>query len=133
MNHRIGRAVFAGVVGLAVAAYAYLWITDPSGRSERRLQENVVVASRVLLEESVGLTGLQVVDPMSPDRKVGKVYVFREGDGWSVSGYYRRDADDSWHPYLMNLSSDLNLQGLSIKDAGLLELGAENPQLEISP
>jgi hypothetical protein len=135
MDHRIGRAVFALVVGLLVALASYQWITNPEGRVERALQETVVEASRGHLLSVVGSAPLEIVDPLSPNRKAGKVYVYPEGDNWAVSGYYRRDENDRWHPYLMMLTADLSLSFLKLKDRDqrLIERAAKDPQLEISP
>ncbi|NCF74378.1 MAG: hypothetical protein GWP67_12840 [Gammaproteobacteria bacterium] len=135
MNHRIGRIVFALVVGLLVAFSSYRWITNPAGREERVLQESVVQSSRGHLETIVGVDPLEIVDPLSPNRKVGKAYVYPEGDHWAISGYYRRGETDPWHPYLMTLGPDQSLVYLKLKDPdqGLLERAAKDPQLEISP
>ncbi len=135
MNHRIGRTVFALVIGLLAATFAYQWISNPAGREERALQVSVVEASRRHLQAVVDAGALEIVDPVSPNRKVGKVYIYPEGQGWEISGYYRRSVDDSWHPYLLSLSADQSLAQLKIKDRseGLAERAAKDPQLEISP
>ncbi len=135
MNHQMGRIVFGIGVGLLVAWWSYQWITDPSGRNERQLQVSVVEAARDHILAVIGVDSLELVDPVRTDRKVGKVYVYREGDGWSVSGYYRRDEDDRWHPYLMSLDRDLEMQTVKIQEttAELLERAANDPSLEISP
>jgi hypothetical protein len=135
MDHRIGRAVFALVIGLLVALASYQWITNPEGRVERVVQESVVEASRGQLKSVIGSASLEIVDPLSPNRKVGKVYVYPEGDNWAVSGYYRRDENDRWHPYLMMLKADLSLSFLKLQDRDqrLIERAREDPLLEISP
>lgn len=133
MNHRVGRAVFSLVVGLAVAVFSYRWITNPAPRIERAQEEQVVQVSRSLLTTTVGSDALEIVDPLAPDRKVGKVYVYSEGPGWAVSGYYRRDEADRWHPYLVNLSQDLALVRLKVQDAELAGRVADEPALEIVP
>jgi len=135
VDHRVGRIVFAVFIGLLVAVFSYQWITDPAGRAERILQENVVEVARGQLKDAIGMEMLEIVDPLSPNRKVGKVYVFPEGDAWAVSGYYRRGADDRWHPYLMALSADLSVTSLKIQDKNqqLIERAALDPQLEVSP
>lgn len=84
MNHRIGRALFAAVVGLAVAVWSYQWVTDPSGREERAEQEQTVLAARENLATALQVDDLEIVDPLAPLRKVGKVYVFRVANGWEV-------------------------------------------------
>ena len=116
MNHRIGRSLFALAVGLIVAALAYKWITDPLPRAQREAEERAVLAARDVLAERVG-AGLEIVDPLSPNRKVGKVYVYAEGPGWAVSGFYRRDDADPWHPYLVYLDQGFSLHSFKAEDA----------------
>ena len=119
MNHRVGQSVFALVVGLAVAVIAYQWITNPAPRQERQNEERAVQASRELLVSVVGAESLEIVDPLAPNRKVGKVYVYAEEPGWAVSGYYRRDEVDRWHPYLLNMTADLELHAFKAEDDAL--------------
>ena len=135
MDHRIGRAGFALVVGLLVAFFSYQWITNPDGRIKRALQESVVETSRGHLKSVVGVETLEIVDPLAPNRKVGKVYVYPDGDGWAISGHYRRDESDRWHPYLMLLTADQSLSFLKLKDQDqqLIERATSDPLLEISP
>jgi hypothetical protein len=133
MNHRIGRIVFSLAVGLAIAAVSYRWVTNPEPRVERAREETVVQVSRSLLAPVVASDELDIVDPLAPNRKVGKVYVYAEGPGWAVSGYYRRDESDRWHPYLMTLTKDLKLVRLKVQDAELAGQAAANPALEIRP
>lgn len=116
MNHRFGRNLFALGVGLAVAVWAFQWITDPQPRARRESEERAVLASRGLLAAEVGPGDLEIVDPLAPDRKVGKVYVYAEEPGWAVSGYYRRGPGDRWHPYLMHLTADFKLFSFKADD-----------------
>jgi hypothetical protein len=133
MNHRIARLAFAFGVGLIVAVMAFKWITNPAPRAERQLEETVVAASRQHLEATVTIPGVELVDPLSPDRKVGKTYVYRAGDGWEVSGYYRRDENDRWHPYLMTLDASHEMIHLRVQDAMLRESAEQNELLEVLP
>jgi hypothetical protein len=135
MDHRIGRVVFALLVGLLVATLSYQWITNPEGRVERAVQESVVEYARKHLRLVVGGESLEIVDPLFPNRKAGKVYVYPEGENWAVSGYYRRGEDDRWHPFLMGLASDLSMKSLKIQDRDerLIERAGSDPLLEISP
>lgn len=119
MNHRVGRSIFALVVGLAVAVFAYQWITDPGPREQRQAEERAVHVSRELLVAAVGAESLEIVDPLAPNRKVGKVYIYAENPGWAVSGYYRRDEGDRWHPYLLNMTADLELHAFNAEDVAL--------------
>ena len=118
---------------MIVAVMAFKWITNPAPRAERQLEETVVAASRQHLEATVTIPGVELVDPLSPDRKVGKTYVYRAGDGWEVSGYYRRDENDRWHPYLMTLDASHEMTHLRVQDAMLRESAEQNELLEVLP
>lgn len=133
MSHRVGRVVFALIVGLAVAVYSYQWITNPAPREERQQEMRVVEQSRVLLRTVLADDGIEIVDPLAPDRKVGKVYVYPEGPGWAVSGYYRRNDQAPWRPYLLTMTEELALVRLKAKDPILSDPAAADPQLEIIP
>ena len=135
MNHRIGSRIFGLVVGLAVAWWSYHWITDPGPREERREQERIVRLARGFVETELGLGRAEFVDPLFPERAVGKVYVYRIDGGWEVSGYYRRGEDDEWHPWLVTIASDDALKRLRFgdSDAALVERAATDPRLEALP
>ncbi len=133
MNRRAGQWIFALVVGLMTAVIAYRWITDPGPRIERAAEEAAVQAARTSLADTLGIPALEIVDPLAPDRKVGKAYVFRSNDGWEVSGHYRRGESDSWHPFLMALDGELMMTGLKVKDAdaALAEREKDDARLDI--
>ena len=136
VNHRILRPVVAFAVGFAIAFYAYDRVTDPRPRVEREREEAVVRASRDILGEYLQDTpGLQIVDPLAPDRKVGKVYIYPAGQGWEVSGHYKRGDGDRWHPYLMQLDANYRLVLLSLRDedARLRQQAAQDPKLTVEP
>ena len=133
MNHRVGRTIFASVVGVIAFFASYQWITDPAPREERIAQETAVQSARVALVELLDAGELEIVDPLAPDRKVGKVYVYAEPPGWAVSGYYRRGPQDPWHPYLVMLDAALSPSRVKVQDPLLLDRAAENALLEVSP
>ena len=116
MQERKGGIVFAVVVGLLVAVWSYRWITDPAPREERLLQERVVLLARSQVESLVATDGIEIVDPLEPNRRVGKAYIYPLENGWEVSGYYRRSERDLWHPYLVNLDSELELVALKVSE-----------------
>jgi hypothetical protein len=132
VNHRIGRLVFGFAAGLLVAFLAYRWIADTGPRLERAEQERVVLTSRELLEATLAIGALELVDPLAPDRVVGKAYVYPAGESWEVSGFYRRNPNDLWHPYLLTLDASLRLVHLKISDTSLLGRDDE-AQLEVLP
>ena len=131
MNHQITRLIFAFGIGIVVAVFAYRWIIDPTPRTERVMQESVVLVARNLLEQTLEIGTLEVVDPLAPDRKIGKTYVFPAAQGWEVSGYYRRDDIDLWHPYLMTLDDSLQLTHLKVSDPVLFDRVNDKPLLEV--
>ena len=79
--------------------------------------------------------GLRIVDPLAPDRKVGKVYIYPATRGWEVSGHYKRGDGQRWHPYLMRLDADAGLVGLSVRDddARLRRKAGQDPKLTAEP
>lgn len=135
MNHRVGSIVFGVVVGLLVAVWAYQWISAPDKRAQREEEERVVATSRSVLAEKLGIDGLELVDPLEPQRKVGKVYIYPLDSGWEVSGYYRRDDGDRWHAYLLTFSSDLALTSLKVQDPDprLAQIAASDPKFAVLP
>ena len=133
MNHRIGRLVFAFGVGLIVAFASFKWITNPAPRLERQLEETVVVAARKHLADATGIVDAEIVDPLEPDRKVGKSYIYRAGDGWEVSGYYRRGDDDRWHPFLMRLDASHSMTHVKVQDELLSEIASGNELVDVVP
>jgi len=131
MNHQVGRWVFALGVGVLVAFLSYRWITNPAPRVERDLQEAVVLSARDYLAQATGIIAPEIVDPLAPDRKVGKVYIYRSETGWEVSGYYRRNEDDKWHPFLMSLDAAPAMTHLRVQDSALKD--TDNALLEVLP
>ena len=135
INHRAGSIIFGLVVGMLIAVGAYQWITAPDRGEQRALEESVVGVSRAVLEERLGCENLEFVDPLEPERKVGKVYVYPLAAGWEVSGFYRRDVGDRWHAYLLTLSGDLELTSIKVKDIDprLAQMAAADPLFDVVP
>jgi len=130
MNSRPGGLLFGLGVGLLVAFFSYQWITNPAPRAERQLEEAVVLDARNHLTVQLGVR--QIIDPLAPNRKIGKSYVYRAGTGWEVSGYYRRDDNDRWHAFLMSLDDARNITKLKVQDEALVERASEDSLLEVS-
>jgi hypothetical protein len=134
MSHGTGGLVAAFAVGLAVAVFAYQRVTDPEPARQRAAEEAAVLEARKILEVTIGGgPGLQIVDPLAPDRIVGKVYVYPTDAGFDVSGYYRRHHDDPWHPFLLRLDQEATLLELSVRDshADLLHRSESDPRLRV--
>jgi len=123
-------------VGFTLAIMAYLRATDPEPMRQKLVQEAVVAESRQILTAYVRPGGeLQLVDPLAPDRKIGKTYVWPTDSGWEVSGYYRRGESDVWHPYLMVLDSNSVLVSLAVKDANdrLIGMSSQDERFSAVP
>ena len=135
MQQRKGGIVFAVVVGLLVASWSYRWITDPGPREERLRQERVVLLARNHVESLIAAESIEVVDPLKPNRRVGKVYVYPLQEGWEVSGYYRRSPRDLWHPYLVHLDTQYKLVMLKVSEqhADVLERASEDERIVVMP
>lgn len=130
------RWVVALGVGFALAILAFDRISDPQPRLQRMREEAVVLTAREILQSYVSpLDDFEVVDPLSPDRKVGKVFVYPAGDGWEVSGHYRRNRADNWHPYLISLDARMDLVSLAVRDGNdrLIGMSAQDPKFSAVP
>lgn len=136
MNHKIARIVFALIIGLGLATYAYQRVSDPVPRLQRQEEERIVLLARAAVRETIAGNGeLQIVDPLATNRVAGKVYVYPAAGGWDVSGHYRRDKDDVWHPWLMRLDENGVMQRLSVRDSDpdLRRRAASVAELSVEP
>lgn len=135
-SHRVLRLIVAFAVGLALAIYAYRWASNPEPAMQKAREEIVVMGSREILTSYVAPgSNLEIVDPLAKNRAVGKVFVFPADDGWEVSGHYRRDEHDRWHPFLMRLDDKLELVSLAVSDDNerLIGMSAQDPKLSAIP
>jgi len=136
IDHRVIRPLVALAIGLLLALYAYQRGTDPEPGLQRAREEGIVMVARDILQSFVSPgNAIEIVDPVSPARKVGKVYIFPNDDGWEVSGHYRRDANDRWHPYLMALNREAELESLAVQDGNdrLIGMSAQDPKFSAVP
>ncbi|HWM28987.1 MAG TPA: hypothetical protein VNQ14_11055 [Woeseiaceae bacterium] len=136
MRHNIAKFTIALGVGIALALYAFHRATDPEPAMQRAREEAVVLAARDVLRSYIEAgPEFRIVDPVSPDRKVGKAYIYPTASGWELSGHYRRDATDPWHPFLMELDAERALVGLAVKDGsdGLAAKALKDPKFTARP
>ncbi len=133
--HRIIRPVVAFSVGIVLALYAFERISDPEPARQRAREEAVVISAREILKSYVLAGGeIEIVDPLAPNRVAGKVYIYPTDNGWEVSGYYRRNESDRWHPFLMSLNANIDLVSLSVRDAdeNLGTAADDDPKFSVS-
>ncbi|MEM7431841.1 MAG: hypothetical protein AAF351_07865 [Pseudomonadota bacterium] len=133
MNHRVGSVVFGLAVGIIAATFAYRWASQPIPQFERAYEEDAVKAARLWLHETLSERSLEIIDVLNKDRVVGKGYVYRVDGGWEVSGFYRRDNKDLWHPFLIRLDEAYAMQFLRISDAAMIDALADNENIEVLP
>jgi len=116
-KYTIKQIIFALTTGFVLSWFVYQSTIKTPYQAQRKLEEQIVTKANVLLIEQLGFpTDIEVIDPVNADKDVGKTYISPENKKWQVSGYYRRSEFDDWHPWLMDLSQDLRIVGLSIQD-----------------
>ncbi len=135
-NHKVIRPLVAVAIGLVLALYSYQRITDPEPGLQRAREEAIVMVAREILQSYVSpRNAIEIVDAVSPASKVGKSYIYPTGEGWELSGHYRRDENDRWHPYLMALNEDAGLKSLAVQDGNdrLIGMSAQDPKFSAVP
>jgi Ni,Fe-hydrogenase maturation factor len=136
INHKVIRPLVAVTIGLVLALYSYQRITDPEPGLQRASEEAIVMLARDILQSYVSpVNVIEIVDAVSPASKVGKSYIYPADDGWELSGHYRRDENDRWHPYLMSLNEDAGLKSLAVQDGNdrLIGMSAQDPKFSAVP
>lgn len=134
MNHKVASILFAVSIGLLVAWYAYQRASDPRPTLERQRQETLVLEARAQLATVLGLDDQgEIVDPLAPNRVVGKVYIYPDGRDWQISGFYRRSEEQEWLPWLMLLDSEGSLRELKLPGADPMaaRLATEDPRIVV--
>lgn len=120
-KYTIKQIIFALTIGFALSWTVYQSTVKPPYQAQRQLEEKIIKKANILLIESLQLpVGIEVIDPINPDKDVGKTYISPENEKWQISGYYRRSEMDDWHPWLMNLDQDLLFIELSVQDSPYL-------------
>jgi len=136
INHKVIRPLVAVAIGLVLALYSYQRVTDPEPGLQKAREEGIVMVARDILQSYVSPGNpIEIVDALSPASKVGKVYIYPTDDGWEMSGHYRRDESDRWHPYLMALNADAGLKSVAVQDGNdrLIGMSAQDPKFSAVP
>jgi len=134
-HHRIIRPVVALGVGIVLALYAFQRISDPEPALQRAREEAVVISAREILRAYVPAeVSIEIADPLAPNRVAGKVYIYPSENGWDVSGHYRRNDSDRWHPFLMSLDAQVELISLTVRDDDqeLHAAAGDDPRFSVS-
>ena len=116
-EYTVKQVIFALITGFGLSWLVYQSSVQPPYETQRQTEEVIINKANVLLIKSLNLPlGLEVIDPIKPDKDVGKTYISPNGREWQVSGYYRRNELDEWHPWLINLDENHKLIRLSVQD-----------------
>ena len=135
MKQRVIGLVLAFAFGIFLALYSFDRISDPEPAMQRAREEAVVLAARQILKTYIaGGNEIEIVDPLATKRAVGKAYIYPTDGGWEVSGHYRRNSADDWHPFLMALDTNMALASLSVRDddEGLGTAAKSDPRLSVT-
>ncbi len=133
--HRIIRPAVALGVGVVLALYSFQRISDPEPALQRAREEAVVISAREILRAYVPAeVSIEIADPLAPNRVAGKVYIYPSENGWDVSGHYRRNDSDRWHPFLMSLDAKVELVSLAVRDDDeeLRATAGDDPRFSVS-
>lgn len=134
-HHRIIRPLVALAVGIVLALYSYQRIADPQPALQRAREEAVVMSAREILRTYIPAeVSIEIADPLAPNRVAGKVYIYPGENGWEVSGHYRRNDADRWHPFLMLLDAKVELISLAVRDDNepLCAAAGDDPKFSVS-
>ena len=136
INHKVVRPLIALAIGLVLALCTYQCATDPEPGLQRVREEGIVMVARDILQSYMSPgNAIEIVDAVSPASQVGKVYIYPTDEGWELSGHYRRDENDRWHPYLMALNGEAELVSLAVQDGNdrLIGMSAQDPKFSAVP
>jgi hypothetical protein len=82
-SHRLTKVLVAFGLGFAQAQFAFHLATNARSPETRAREEAMVHLARDNLTRHVASDGpLEIVDPLAPNRAIGKVYIYPSNDGF---------------------------------------------------
>jgi len=115
-KYTLGQIIFALTVGFLAATSVYFSSTSPDITIQREREEAVIQQSEKLFITILQMPNTtQIIHPLNPDRDVGKSYVYPLDGGWQISGFYRRNQNEEWRAWLINLDKSLKLIDLRVQ------------------
>ena len=115
-KYTLGQIIFALTVGFLAATSVYFSSTSPDITIVREREEAVIQQSEKLFITILQMPNTtQIIHPLNPDRDVGKSYVYPLDGGWQISGFYRRNQNEEWRAWLINLDKSLKLIDLRVQ------------------
>ena len=115
-KYTLGQIIFALTVGFLAATSVYFSSTSPDITIQRESEEAVIKQSEKLFMTILKMPNTtQIIHPLNPDRDVGKSYIYPLDGDWQISGFYRRNQNEEWRAWLINLDNSLKLIDLRVQ------------------
>ena len=115
-KYTLGQIIFALTVGFLAATSVYFSSTSPDIKIQRESEEAVIKQSEKLFMTILQMPNTtQIIHPLNPDRDVGKSYIYPLDGDWQISGFYRRNQNEEWRAWLINLDNSLKLIDLRVQ------------------
>ena len=115
-KYTLGQIIFALTVGFLAATSVYFSSTSPDITIQRESEEAVIKQSEKLFMTILQMPNTtQIIHPLNPDRDVGKSYIYPLDGDWQISGFYRRNQNEEWRAWLINLDKSLKLIDLRVQ------------------
>ena len=115
-KYTLGQIIFALTVGFLAATSVYFSSTSPDITIQRESEEAVIKQSEKLFMTILQMPNTtQIIHPLNPNRDVGKSYIYPLDGDWQISGFYRRNQNEEWRAWLINLDNSLKLIDLRVQ------------------
>jgi hypothetical protein len=117
MKHKFLRIIIFSILFIAVLTYTYRNVYEPISANQRDDEIQIIHITRSIIKNYIDISpDIEIIDPLNPNRKIGKSYIFPSDNGWEISGYYKKTDYDNWHPWLISLNSVNELVSIAVKD-----------------
>lgn len=117
MKHKFLRIFIFLMLSIAALTYTYRNVYEPISVNQRGGEIQIIHITRSIIKSYIDISSdIKIIDPLNPNRKIGKSYIFPSDNGWEISGYYKKTDHDNWHPWLISLNSANELVSITVKD-----------------
>ena len=120
MKHKFLKIIIFLILFIAALIYTYKNVYEPISVNQRGDEIQIIHITRSIIKSYIDISpDIEIIDPLNPNRKIGKSYIFPSDNGWEISGYYKKTDYDNWHPWLISLNSVNELVSITVKDDNL--------------
>ena len=120
MKHKFLKIIIFLILFIAALTYTYRNVYEPISVNQRGDEIQIIHITRSIIKSYIDISpDIEIIDPLNPNRKIGKSYIFPSDNGWEISGYYKKTDYDNWHPWLISLNSVNELVSITVKDDNL--------------